>query len=360
MGPTLCSLFCILAGEEPFTHQSFDGFKIDAKIALPTDGKVARVMILLGGSGAYDMDLDLTEASEDKKTKILWLKDLSEALAARGFAVIRYHKRPYQMSLLNQAIQREKRMPTSDEIDLGSRFIENPLQHFVDDAKSFAEYARKRYPEAKIHFLGASEGTHIALWAAHELGWISGVALVGFYALPLDSIMFEQTLHRDQMYFRHMDTDQDGSLTKRELHRGSKVGLALLQVFAAYDFDRDQQLSLEEYKAFFLRKFSDILPQIQAYRLQEAKYPSMLEVLKHATFQVAFFQGLWDNQTPTYNAYAMEVLDKYHWKKGFRFTYFPKLGHCLDPRKSPEDLFYTLIDPKALETLCKEADEFFK
>lgn len=96
------------AQETSFTHQSFDGFGIDAKAALPQGAKpdeVTRVIVLVPGSGTNGMDLDLTVAAKDRKTPILFFKDLSDELSRRGFAVVRYKKRNYQ---LNEMVKRVK------------------------------------------------------------------------------------------------------------------------------------------------------------------------------------------------------------------------------------------------------------
>ena len=97
------------------------------------------------------------------------------------------------------------------------------------------------------------------------------------------------------------------------------------------------------------------------YRLQEAQYPTMSKILKKTKIPVAFFQGLWDNQTPAYNAQAIQVLAKTVWKKdNLKFWFFPKLGHVLDPRDSYNDLFYRNADPEALKKVSQELDKLFK
>lgn len=355
-------LFAGGSEEIPFTHESFDGFKIDAKLALPegvAEEEVARVVILLGGSGPYDMDLNLTAIAKGG-VKILWLKDVSDALAKGGFAVVRYHKRAYYTSLLGHKLQREKRTPTPEEEAPFREFIKNPLKYFVEDCKSFAEAARKRFPKAKIYLLGASEGTHVALWAAHELGWISGVALVGFYALSLDVLMFEQTVVREFQYFADVDQDRDDTLTKEELKKGKETGQALLWKFAEFDLDGDGRIAADEFRGRCLEGLSAILETMKVYREQEAKYPSMISVLKEASVPILFFQGAWDNQTPAYNTFCIESLAK-KWKKdGFAFHYFPKLGHCLDPRDSYMDKAYRPIDAEALKKVVAEMDKSFR
>jgi len=352
------------AEEIPFTHESFDGYRIEAKLALPEgvkEGDVTRVVVLLGGSGPYDMDLDLTTVSKDQKTKNLWLKDVSDVLAAKGFAVIRYNKRPFQLGGMVKAVKAEKREPTDGEKALIKGFQENPLKCYVDDCKSFAEGARKRFPKAKIFLLGGSEGTHVALWAANELKWIGGVALIGFYARSLDTVTYEQIVWRDQVQFRGIDKDGDGSLSGEELKSEAGLARTLAAQMIALDLDGDGKLSLMEYRTFCLVAWSQVGDIGDAYRRQEAAYPAMFEILKDAAYPVAFFQGMWDNQTPACNAMAADVLAKWVWKKDtLRFFYFAKLGHCLDPRESGDDLMYSRIDPEAAKKVATEMDGLFK
>lgn len=352
------------AEETPFTHESFDGYRIEARLALPegvAEGEVERVVILLGGSGAYDMDLDLTTVSRDKATKNLWLKEVSDALVAGGFGTIRYNKRPFQLGVTIQAVKAAKREPTEEERAVVKRYQDNPLKAIVDDCKSFAEAAEKRFPKAKILLLGASEGTHVALWAAHELKQIDGVALIGFYARSLDTTTYEQMVHRDQYPFRELDKDGDGDLTKDELKSEAPSARTLLLQFAALDIDGDGRLSLMEYKAACLVAWAKSGDVGDAYRRQEAAYPAMFDILKESDYPVVFLQGMWDNQTPACNAMAAEVLARYVWKKDtLTFRYFPKLGHCLDPRESENDLLYSRIDADAAKAVVAEMDKRFR
>lgn len=344
------------ADEEPLAHKSYDGFVIDAMLALP-EGRVDRVFVLLGGSGAYGMDMDLTAASKEGKTKILWLKDVSDALVGRGFATLRYNKRSYQLQRKFQAARKSGKKVPEELEEIVGKFKANPLKAFVEDAKSFAKLARERFPRAKVCFLGASEGTHVGLWAAHELGWISGVALVGFYSQTIDTLTFEQIVYRDESYFYDMDKDEDGKLSAEELGTGGTVGFAILVRLKSFDIDRSGQIDLAEFRAFRVWAKSHI-GNMAIYTRQELAYPSMESVLERATFPVAFFQGLWDNQTPAYNAMAIEAGNRLKWKKeNLTFRYFPKRGHLLDPRKSYYDLAYSPIDPRALRSMVSDLDK---
>lgn len=349
----------LFAQQEADLKHKIGDLEFEAKIAMPA-GDVTRVIVLVHGSGLAGMDLDLTAASKDGKTKILFFKDLSDALVARGFAVLRYHKRNYQIVQLGKKIKEEKRQPTDAENAIMKSFQEHPLQSFVEDCKAFATLARERFPKAAVYLLGASEGTHVTLWAANELDWIAGVALLGYYSQSLEATMFEQVVHRSMVWFAKTDADHDGKLTMDEMKAGGDPGKRLLLQTTTLDVDKDEKIDESEYRSACLTNLIAQDPLGTAYRSDEAKYPTTPEVLKKAKFKVAFFQGTWDNQTPAYNAMGVELLAKYSWKKkGFTFRYFPKLGHGLDPRDAYDDIYYRPSDPGALKVLAEDLKEQF-
>lgn len=346
--------------ETPFVHKSFDGLALHGKVALPK-GPVTGVVLLLGGSGAYDMDLDLTLASKDRKTKILWLKDVSDALVKAGFATVRANKRPYEIGVTVNAHRQKKEAFPPALLAVIKRFKRNPLKHYVDDAKSLAQFARKRFPKAKVYILGGSEGTNVGLWAAHELGWVSGVALVGFYAVRMDNNLLEQMIYRQLHHFRKIDTNGDEVISTEELKKAKgSLAMNLAIQFATIDLDKDNQLSFQELKATIALNYLRYAERWAAYRKQEALYPSMYAVLKAAKYKVVFLQGLWDNQTQPYNAMAIQHLNTNFWKRSnFSFNYFPKVGHCLDPRNDYYDVYYQKNAPATLTRVATTLKTFF-
>ncbi|MCA9522352.1 MAG: EF-hand domain-containing protein [Myxococcales bacterium] len=361
----LALLFAIsspaLAKDEPITYNAPDGLKIDGMLGRPS-GKSERVIVLLAGSGAYDMNLDLTVASKDKKTKILWLKDISDALVKQGFTTLRFNKRPYQIgTTIISAARKAKRKLTPAERKIVDAFVANPVKYYVEDAKGLARLARATFPKAKIYFLGGSEGTNVAMWAAHELKWIAGVANIGFYSQPLMVLTYIQAVLRPAYLFQLMDRDGDGWVTKAEMEQTKHpIAAALLAQLKVLDADGDGKLSRNEYLGMILANKLVRKRWSTRYTVQELRYPKMATVLKAATYKVAFFSGLWDNQTPAYHTMAIELLAKNAWgKKNFKFWYFPKLGHCLDPRSSSHDLYYQPIDRNALNTLATGLNAFF-
>ncbi|MFQ5708649.1 MAG: alpha/beta fold hydrolase [bacterium] len=341
--------------EEPFQLQCSDGFVLDGKIALPADtglDGVKKVVILIHGSGAQSMDADLSFVTKGGK-KNLFFKEVSETLSQAGFAVVRYNKRSYQTGL------KKKEDPAFLNSKLFQEYAENPLKFFVDDAKDCVKFCQERFPGAEIFLLGHSQGTYVALQVAHQMPEIKGVALIGFAVSASDVLVFEQTVYRPLHWFDKLDTDNNDELDAKELEVQDAIAASLRGQMAVLDLDSDQNISRTEFKA---GNFSNLIAHdlTAPLRKQEALYPTVPEILKSASFKVAFFQGMLDNQTPAYHAKAVELIARHVWKKqNFSFTYFPGLGHVLDHRSGYYDLQFETITPQAKEKLAAALAEFF-
>lgn len=348
------------AGEEEVSFKSFDKFVLPMKIARPDghkDADVKRVVILIHGSGPQNMDGDLTKASAGKKNLVY--KDLSDALVGGGFTVIRYDKRAY---VWNQVLTKDASKAKSKAFE---KFQEAPLSSLVNDVKAIVKMAGKRFKKANVYLLGHSQGTYIAAHVANELPAVKGVGFIGTMLHSLDTYSFEQTVYRSLRQFEQIDKDRDGLLTPKELEKGGAQGLAILTAMLVLDKDGDKKLSVDEFKASACAQYLAFTAgrSMERYRLEEATYGRIDSVLYKATIPIAFFQGLWDNQTPAYNVMALEMIARQHWKKPesqMVFRYYPKLGHALDPRDDYYDVIYRPIDPKAKADVVKTLDGLFK
>ncbi len=344
--------------EEAFQLHCRDGYQLDGKILTPTDEQRGdnpeRVIILNHGSGQQPMDQDLTSVTKGGKEN-LFFRDIANSLAEAGFTVIRYHKRSFQVQM------EFRRDPSIRDNENVQAFVANPLKYFVDDCLDCVALAEEKFPEAEIYLLGHSVGTYVSLQAAAQSESIKGVALIGFYATSVEYLAFEQHIARPAVQFGQLDANHDGLLDADELAVESDLAKAVAGQKTLLDLDQDDQISLSEYQAASLSSLfvSPLLKAID-FRKQEAAYPRVTDILKDASFKVAFFQGLWDNQTPAYNAQAVELLAKNVWSKDYRFHYFPKLGHALDQRTDYSDQAYDVIDPAALRTMTDVLDEYFR
>jgi pimeloyl-ACP methyl ester carboxylesterase len=300
------------------------------------------------------MDSDLTGLTRDGK-KNLFFKELSDSLAGVGFTVIRYHKRSYQLE------QKAKSDPSFTNSPRTREFLKNPLRFFVEDAKACVAFVRRAFPTAKVYLLGHGQGTYVALQVAQILRNIDGVALVGFALSPTDILVFEQTIYRPLRLFDKLDRNGDEELDATEIQGNHPLKVQLRGQKVALDLDEDGKISRLEFKA---GRASELVlgdpGRAALLRRQESIYPRVSDILKLASFKVIFFQGLWDNQTPAYNAKSVELVSRRVWRKdNFRFVYFPGLGHALDRRMSYDDLEYDTIAPEARDRLARELAEYF-
>lgn len=336
----------VRAGEEDFAIRASDGFRLEGKLALP-EGRVSHVIILLHGSGPSNMDADLSGVTRNR-AKNLVFKDMSDALCRSGWAVIRYHKRSFQVQVWGQQEPKLTREAVVKALQ------DKPLETFIEDAKAAARQARARFPRAKIAFLGHSQGTYVALQAAKELDDIAGVALVGFYTSSLDTLLVEQLVYRSLIGFDRLDADGDGALSLDELKVQERLAVILRQQATLLDLNKDGKIGRDEFSAGNFSNLLDRRPLGPRYHLEEARRPRSVDIVKEAGFKVAFYQGEWDNQTPVYAVKAVELINKMRWKKdNLSFRCFPKLGHALDHRESYDDIRYDLVDREALAELCR-------
>ena len=352
----VCAPLAARAAETALAVPMHDGFALDAKIASPDgakDADVRRVIVLVHGSGAENMDEDLTAASKDK-VKNLVFHDLSDALVAKGFTVLRYHKRNYQCQLAIKADPKFKDGPVIKAL------VADPYGTFVHDIRSMLDFAAGRFPKAKLYLLGHSEGTYTALQAAHERGGVAGVALIGFMLTTLDTLVVEQCVYRPLALFDALDTDRDGTLSAQELAASSPVAASLRAQLPVLDLDGNGKLERVEFMA---GNFSNLLinpissPAAQVYA---GTHPTAAAILKEAAYPVCFFQGLWDNQTPAYNAKAVDLVNRQVWKKAnLSFQYFEKLGHALDPRDDYGDIAFRPMDRTALAQVAARLAQQF-
>jgi pimeloyl-ACP methyl ester carboxylesterase len=284
------------AKEAPFQLECSNGFLLDGVIAGPgADDRADRhkVVILLHGSGPQSMDENLTAVTRDGKRN-LFFKEVSDALAGVGFTVIRYHKRSYQVGL---KITADPAYRDSEEC---KAFEANPLKYFVDDAVACIHYARTTWPDAEVGLLGHSQGSYIALQAAHRVEHVKCVALIGFAVSSTETLVLEQTVYRPMSLFRRLDTNGDDALDAAELAVDDPVAATIRPQMPVIDLDADQSLSVMELQAGNLSNLLIRDMGLAVVTRQEATYPRLADILKDAKFQVAFLQGLWDNQTPAY------------------------------------------------------------
>lgn len=332
--------------------KSFEG--LEYTIDYPETKDISRVVVLIHGSGPQDMNEDLSEISAPG-TKNLFFVDVSSALVNKGFAVIRYNKRAYQWK------KAAKKDPSFINSSKYKKYAANPLKYFVEDAAAFAGLAGKTFPKARVYLLGHSEGTYVALQVADKTPAISGVALVGFTAQSLDVSLFEQTVYRSLYFFESLDMDKNGALSQLELQKEAPLAKMIAAQFGILDLNKNGLLERSEFMAGNLSNILLDPPSIPEYRKQEALYKKPAAIIKDAAFDIAFFQGELDNQTPAYNARAIQLLNNVLWKEpGIHFHFFEGLGHALDKRTDYQDIVFRQADHQALSDMASDLDLYWK
>jgi pimeloyl-ACP methyl ester carboxylesterase len=355
----LLSSTSVLAVDEELAFKSFDKFVLNAKVSKEKgleDKAVKKVIIITHGSGPIDMDGTFVAATKDKKGVFLY-KRLAHALSRDSCVVIRYHKRGYEW---RQKLIKDRKLLQSKEFKESQRA---PLSDLIKDVEAFAKYAQKRFPSAAICLLGHSQGTFVALQAAHRNKFIKGVGAIGFMSTSLGTLSFEQLVYRSMRSIRPLDKDGDAALSMKELEDKDPISLAIKRQFPYLDLNSDKKLSFDEIRAASFTNFLNVMSQDIVRKLieEELKYPDITKILAKCSFKVGFFQGQWDNQTPMYQVKAIEFLNKWKWaNKNLKFWYFPKLGHDLGLRKDYTDLSYRPIDEKALSAIGEGFKDFFK
>jgi pimeloyl-ACP methyl ester carboxylesterase len=338
--------------------KSFDGFVLNSVVTVPgdaSDASVKRVVVFVHGSGPQNYDGDLSAITVPKGTKNLVYRDIAEALKKVGFATVRYNKRAFEAKKKTEAD------PAYTDSEEFKKFNADPLEYYVKDAEFFGDYAKKRFPNSTVYFLGHSEGTSVALQALTRSKNIGGVALIGFTNEPIGTSIFEQTVYRPLIYFQQADLNRDGIVDHQELNQNSDIAKALRPQLTVLDLNSDGQIDESEYKAGNYSNLvaSDALYN-QNYSMREAQYSRPSEIIRGTKAKILFLQGEWDNQTPAYFSRSIQLINNVQWKKdGLRFRFFPKAGHALDLRPDPQDLSYRKLTEETLNAVATELSGFF-
>lgn len=334
--------------------KSFDGYRLDYEIDYPVGKNTSRVVVLVHGSGPQDMREDLSTVSAPG-TQNYFFKDLSDALTKKGFAVVRYNKRAYQLG------ERLKKDPAFIKSSTFRDFSSRPLDTTIKDAEAFVKFSAKTFSGAKVYLLGHSEGAMISLHVADRARTVTGVALIGFATQSQDSLLFEQVVYRSLHYFDSLDNDRDGVLTAVELAADNPVAKSLSRQLPFLDQDKSGKLERSEFMGGNLVNILADAPGMEEWHREEAALKRPASIIKTASFDVFFFQGELDNQTPAYNARAVQLANTLIWKKpNLHFKFFPGLGHALDKRIDYQDLVFKPADKQALEELASELSSRWK
>lgn len=339
--------------------KSFDGFKLETLVEVPSGLKkaeVKKVFVLVHGSGPQNLDEDLSEVTIPPGAKNLFFRDLSKALLEKQFAIVRYNKRSFEVS---KKLKNDKNYKNTKEY---KTFNKSPLDHIIKDASFFVDYAQREFPDAKVYLLGHSEGTKVSLNVLSTNKNIEGVVLIGFYNESIATAMYEQSVHRYEGLFNKLDKNLDNYLDESELSGVDPISKSLKKQLSVVDLDSDKKISLSEFNA---GNYSNLVMSDNYYNsgyfVDEAKLPRSSAIIKESKKKILFLQGEYDNQTPPHFAKSIELVNKTVWKKdNLKFVYFPRAGHALDERSNSEELTYHVPSPEIFGRISSEIFEFFK
>lgn len=339
------------ATAKPVRIERAGTFGLDGVLEWPARaGDPEGVVVLIHGSGPHGMDGDLAAVTAGGVANP-FLKDLAEALRAEGFAVLRYHKRSHQAALLGAT---DPGFFASPEF---RAYAADPMGAFLDDAEAAVVVCERELPRARRYLLGHSQGTLLALQLARRHPGLDGVGLIGFSLMGTATLVFEQTAYRPLGLLRRLDRDHDGGLDGAELGVDDPLARALAAQLGVLDLDHDGRLSEAEFMGGNLSNWMlrpEMITAFDTARRAEASWPMVPAVLRDLTLPIAFFAGELDNQTPAYNAKAVQMAAPHQRPVRRRsFRYFAGLGHALDPRDSYDDLVYRRADPAALQAVAR-------
>ena len=347
-------LASVCRADEALSLKSFDGYRLNYEIDYPADKNAARVAVLIHGSGPQDMREDLTAVSAPGTTNYFFV-DLSKALTAKGFTVVRYNKRIYQ---INEEVKKDPAFLKTSKFRKLSGHI---LDATIKDAEAFVRFAAKTFPKARLYLVGHSEGTYVGLQVAGSNKSVAGVALLGFGTQGRETVIFEQVVTRPLSYFDSLDEDRNGALTAEELGKADPHAKSLSGQMKVIDLNKNGILERSEFMGANLSNIVLDTPNAMEWRQQEAARKKPANIIKDAAFDVSFFQGELDNQVPAYNAKAIQLANALTWKKpNLHFRFFEGLGHALDKRTDSMDLLFKPADPQALEALAADLDSRWK
>jgi len=153
-------------------HVPANGFTIAATVSKPegASGKPAAAIVLVGGSGPSDRD--------ETVAGIPIFGQLANALADRGFLVVRYDKRGVGQS--------------------GGRTESATLDDFADDLRAVVKFTtdRKDVDRKRLTVVGHSEGGAVAMLAAAKEGRIAALALVASIGVTGAELNLYQVNHQ--------------------------------------------------------------------------------------------------------------------------------------------------------------------
>jgi len=314
-------------GHEQFTFQ-FGDFTGGGQLDYPTNVQHAPVVVLIPGSGPENRDANVLGKSTI-------FADISNALTARGFAVMRYDKRYVN---------------ADGTADYPSFYTKLDLPKMLDDAGTVlaAAEADQHVDPHRVFLYGWSEGSTVAAALAVQHPELAGVAFQGPVTEPWRDLFTDQATRVAQPYLRTFGRE----LAPADLERAVKGGGGLVAteyigfvapgsyngadytVSPTFDTNGDGKLAVDTEFLPGLQKTFDAAFQPGAPFAIYAPGRALPSVLDQAralsTFPTLILQGGRDANVPPSGAFKLNlalVKSAQHGDHTLRF--YPTLGHSL-------------------------------
>lgn len=344
----LASLALLAVGCAPaLTQQSvtrqalsidFGDFQSKAELSFPASSSGALpTVLLIHGSGPEDMDATIFGAGADGKPVKLSsiFKDIADAGAAQGFAVLRYNKHY---------------VSGAGQFDAQSFYTKLDLNQMLKDAEQVLTVAKAnpRVDAKRMYVYGWSEGSTVAAALVAKHPEIAGLIVQGPVALTWRETLLFQALEVSVPYLRSFATD--GRVTNATLQRvltapGGQVAKSILsyigdpvafqagrvEINPLLDANKDAALDLE----------TELTPQVFAGILDAGfasffgiyapgrALPTLLEAAATLKLPVLVLQGANDANVPLRGAVALEAALKAAGNTDVTLKVYAGLGHTL-------------------------------
>lgn len=341
---------------------NFGDFQSKAELTYPAQGGPFPTVILIHGSSPMDMDATVFGVGANGQPVRLSsiFKDISEALSARGFAVLRYNK--HYVSGPGQA-------------DFQSFYTKLTLQQMLKDAGTALEAAKAnpKVDKSKIFLYGWSEGSTVAAALAAQHPELAGLVVQTPVALPWRETFRYQIEGVGLPYLKHFA--QDGKVTDATLAaalQGSGGGVAKSILNYVADPQAFQQGRvainplLDTNKNGALDLASELTPEVLGRILDLAfspqgffniyapgrALPTVTEQAPNLKMPVLILQGANDANVPVQGAQGLDEALTKSGNPDHLLKIYEGLGHSLGTASSPTNDNFRPIQTAPLQDLA--------
>jgi hypothetical protein len=303
----------------------------------PHGGGPWPVVLLLSGNGPHDMDVTLPGPNGSVKL----FAQLGDVLAARGCAVVRYHKRFVKGPGRFDARFWKQQSTVQFTADAG-RVLARALQFAACDPQ-------------RVFVYGWSEGTAVAAQLACDRGDIRGLVLQGPVGLPWREMVRGWIVDVGLPYAQGAD---GGVITAGELaaaQRGpggavAKLAASFFTEPGAFGAPVKVNVRLDQNGDSVLDPTDEVLPQVDAmldfafapggnaYIYADGRtVPTVTEQAPRLSMPVLILQGEHDASTPQRGAHALAAALRAAGNQDVTLSVLPGAGHTLGPAASMID-----------------------